>query len=288
MKSMLVIADPINEKPIAIKRAAELSKKLGYSLHIVHFCYENLRNIDASSKEVQKRILTLVTDKSKKIIGKIVGDEVKHTSEVVWEKYLTKWVNTYVRREQPTLVIKTGHRTETMLYTPTDWTLLRECPAPVLITAQSKIKKSSIVLASVDLGTKLAEKQKLNTAILDYSQRLAKSVGVDLHIVYCPPLSPLLRDLGMQYSDELEIKAEKEFASQLDALASKYKIPRKNIHIKAGEPKKAIPSIAAKYRADILVMGTVGRSKLKGKLIGNTAENILRLMHSDVIAIKPD
>lgn len=288
MPQILVVADPVSEKnPVAIKRAAEFAARLGHSLHIVYFCYESLRNVDGDAKTIRERILLLVEEKAAKQVKRHVGDKLKFTYEVVWEKYLSSWICDYVDKNKPFMVVKTGHRTETLLYTPTDWLILRECSAPVLITTQSHIKKSSVVMASVDLETKVAEKRKLNKKILKCAKQLADRFGVAMHVVYCPPVSPVLRDLGMQYSDEIETTARKNLAGELAKLAVQYGIPLANIHIKAGEPEKAIPSVAAKSRADILVMGTVGRARLKGKLIGNTAEHILRLMRSDVLALKP-
>jgi universal stress protein E len=43
-----------------------------------------------------------------------------------------------------------------MTYTSTDWHLLRECPAPVLLAAEDKWHRTKPVLAALDLGTKNA------------------------------------------------------------------------------------------------------------------------------------
>lgn len=288
MPKILVIADPVSEKkPIAIQRAVELAERLGHSLHVVYFCFESLRHVEGDAKTVQQRIQLMVEEKAAKQLKRHIGGKLKFTYEVVWEKYINTWICNYVEKSKPFMVVKTGHRTETLLYTPTDWLLLRECHAPVLITSQARIRKSSVVMASVDLETKVAEKRKLNGKILKCAKQLAERFGVAMHVVYCPPVSPVLRDLGMQYSDEIETKAKKNLAGEVAKLAKQYELPFANIHIKAGEPEKAIPSVAAKYRADVLVMGTVGRASLKGKLIGNTAESILRLMRTDVLALKP-
>lgn len=287
MQKILVIADPISEKQVAIKRASELAARLGCSLHIVHFCFQNLRFAEGSAKDARQQLVSLLEEKAAKLVRKALDAKTTYSHEVVWEKHIHRWVKNYAQKNQPELIVKTGHRSETMLYTPTDWLILRECMSPVLITAQSRTKKASVIMAAIDLETTVAEKKKLNAKILKHADELARSFSVDLHLVYCPPVSPILRDLGMQYSDEIENKAIKRLATEVDKLANKYKIPRKNIHIKAGEPEKAIPSVAAKYRTDILVMGTVGRAHLSGKLIGNTAENILRLLRSDVLTLKP-
>jgi universal stress protein E len=45
--------------------------------------------------------------------------------------------------------------------------------------------------------------------------------------------------------------------------------------------------LAAENKAGLVVLGTVGRKKLVGRVLGNTAEQILRLLKADVLAIKP-
>ena len=50
---------------------------------------------------------------------------------------------------------------------------------------------------------------------------------------------------------------------------------------------RVINSRAAKVRAQIVVMGTVGRKGVKARLIGNTAEKVLDHLKTDVLAIKP-
>ena len=39
---------------------------------------------------------------------------------------------------------------------------------------------------------------------------------------------------------------------------------------------------------DLVVMGTVGRTGLKGLIMGNTAETILRSVRCSVLAVKPE
>ena len=48
-----------------------------------------------------------------------------------------------------------------------------------------------------------------------------------------------------------------------------------------------VVSQAAKVGAQIVVMGTVGRTGVKARLMGNTAEKVLGHLKTDVLAIKP-
>ncbi|HKJ72861.1 MAG TPA: universal stress protein, partial [Alphaproteobacteria bacterium] len=54
-----------------------------------------------------------------------------------------------------------------------------------------------------------------------------------------------------------------------------------------GTAGKIIPEVVEELHADLVVMGTVGRTGIPGLLIGNTAETILYALPSSVLAIKP-
>ncbi len=70
-------------------------------------------------------------------------------------------------------------------------------------------------------------------------------------------------------------------------LSAEYDIPEKNFRLKQGPAAKVITSEAARLKAQLVVMGTVARTGVRAKLIGNTAEQVLARLKTDVLAIKP-
>ena len=74
---------------------------------------------------------------------------------------------------------------------------------------------------------------------------------------------------------------------QIEKLAAAHGLPEALFHCKQGPVEKVITSYAASVRAQIVVMGTVARKGVKARLLGNTAERVLRHMKTDVLAIKP-
>ena len=59
------------------------------------------------------------------------------------------------------------------------------------------------------------------------------------------------------------------------------------LHLEEGSAGKVVPELAKKIGAELMVLGTIGRSGISGYLIGNTAENILSQINCSVLAIKP-
>lgn len=78
--------------------------------------------------------------------------------------------------------------------------------------------------------------------------------------------------------------------SAIETLLKEYvpAIADNQIHLLKGEPSTAIAELAEKLRVELIVMGTVARTGIKGFFIGNTAEKILRKVDCSVLALKPD
>ena len=90
--------------------------------------------------------------------------------------------------------------------------------------------------------------------------------------------------------DKLVREAEAEHEEGLNNLLEKYDLQGLNhqVHLIKGTAGIVIPDVAEKERADLIVMGTLSRSGVRGFLIGNTAEKILQKVDCSVLAVKPD
>lgn len=286
MAKILVIADPSFEQNVAIKQALKLAEATQNKLHVVYFYHEDLRGLGSKGQALKESLMARMDEKANEQLAELSNDN-EHTYDIVWEKQIHTWVNNYVADNPTEMVVKTGNRSETMFYTPTDWHLLRECPAPIFIVAQHKWHKTPDILACIDLQTKHTEKQQLNHKILASAKDIAHTLKVNVHVCFVPAFSSILRDFGMQYKDEVEQQAKQQHQQTIRELAEQYHIPENNFHIHAGKPELVIPSSAAKYRAGIVIIGTVGRKGITQKLVGNTAENILSCLKTNVLALKP-
>ncbi|WP_394174944.1 universal stress protein [Thalassotalea litorea] len=287
MRNVLVVADPNFETTTAIEQAKRLSIADDVKLHIVYFYYENLRGMGSKGDALKQSLLIRLNEKAEAQLEQLLEDEIPFSYEIVWEKNLHTWVNSYAEKNKPAMVMKTGHRSETMFYTPTDWHLIRECPASVLIVAEKKWRKQSGILAAIDLQTEQEEKQRLNEKILATAKYLATVFDVPLDVCYTPVVSDILRDFGVQYLDEIEQDARQNLQNKINHLGKTYGIAVENFHVNAGKPEKVIPSLAAKLHVGLVVVGTIGRSGITGKLLGNTAEEILSLLKTNVLTLKP-
>ena len=288
MGTILIIADP-QDRCYATPRGLELARRLGHKAEIVAFTYANLKSLKLGASEQTSAKKKLLADREAQVearVAKYAKGDQKVSVKAVWSKDINPWVIKRCQRGVD-MVVKTGHRSETLTYTPTDWQLLRECPAPVLIVAERKWHKTKPILAALDLNTKLKDKRALNREVLRTAAAMSAALDAELRIINALEVPVLLADLDLVNPDEYAEKQKQEILPTITKLAAEFDLPEGAFRCKRGPVPKVITSTAARDRAQLVVMGTVGRRGVKAKLLGNTAENVLQHLRTDVLALKP-
>ncbi|MBN7798106.1 universal stress protein [Parahaliea mediterranea] len=289
MGKMLVIAD-INTSNAAVSRGLELARRLGLAVEVVAFAWASLKGLELGAgdkAEARQRLLNAREQEVEERIAKYRKEGQKVSLKVVWNKDIVSWVLRRVEGGKYTMVVKTGNRSETLVHTPTDWQLLRECPVPVLIVARDKWVRTKPVLAALDLGTTNRDKRKLNHQVVAEAKRIAEVLGAELKLLSAVEVPTLLDELDMVDPISYVKKQKQAMQSHITELAEAHNLPRSAFQVKRGPVSRVITSEAARVRAQLVVMGTVGRRGVKARLLGNTAESVLQLLHTDVMALKP-
>ncbi len=193
------------------------------------------------------------------------------------------------------------------LFSSSDMHLLRKCPCPVWIIKPTPLKSYRLILAAVDTNdtypaAELKSRHALNQQILEMASSLAQSDFAELHIVHAWHAigENTMRGAFMRTPEEKIIayveQVRQLHAANLDALMREmasnlgqetvdYLKPQR--HLLKGLARKEIPALAKRIEADLVVMGTVGRTGVPGFIVGNTAEMILNQIDCSVLAIKP-
>ncbi|MEE2729597.1 MAG: universal stress protein [Pseudomonadota bacterium] len=171
--------------------------------------------------------------------------------------------------------------------------VLRKCPCPVLcIREQTRPGK---VAAAVDVFADKPGAAELNRKVLTYAYDQAQREGAQLHVVYAqqPIGEPMLSAWGVGSADMLDgmeadliasaetklLKLTEDVCGGSDGIVMQTVL---------GNPRDALPLYMRDNRIDLLTMGTVCRTGIKGFLIGNTAESILNEVTCSVLALKPE
>lgn len=289
MGKILIIAD-LEDQCSATPRGLELAAKLGHAADVVAFTYESMGGLQIKAAEKLTLRKHLLEQREKDVqarIDKFRSADQKVHLKTIWEKDLHRWVNKQCAGGRYLAVVKTGHRSDSLIHTSLDWQLLRECPVPVLIVAAKRWHRARPVLATLDLASKSTAKRALNKRVLEGAIQLSNALGVELEIITAIEIPVLLADLDLVDPIAYASDAQAAMQPRIRELAQAYDIPESAFQCKRGPVERVIASRAARVGAQIVVMGTVGRKGVKARLLGNTAERVLRHLKTDVLAIKP-
>lgn len=289
---ILVIANRDDPRPLAVRAALDLLPAASGRLRVVGFAYEHAAAQPGvlSAKAAATLERALLADKRRwlaRSVATLLPGGGRSRIEVAWAADIVDWIVEAVPREGIDLVVKAGHRSETLFYTPTDWQLLRRCPVPVLIAGRRPRRKNRRILATIDAGSTDPVQIGLNRKVLAAAAPLGALTGAQVHAAYVVAVSTVARDLDLIDLQALERRTRAKLGASLAALAGEYGIPAQNVVVQAGPPDRVLPRMAARLEADLVVMGTVGRTGASGKLLGNTAEQVLPRLRTSMLAVRP-
>lgn len=288
MGKILIVAD-LEEYCVAIPRGLQLAAKLDHEVEVVAFTYVPLKAVKASAAKRESLRKSLLVEREREVrarIDKYLQPGQKVSLSVIWEKNIHLWLNKQCASERYAMLVKTGHRSESLVHTSTDWQLLRECPVPVLLVSKKKWHRVKPVLVALDLASTKPAKRSLNHKALGVAQALAQALGVELEIIAAIEVPAVLAELDLVDPATCARSARETMQPQIVKLAREYDLPESAFRCKRGAAEKVISSRAARVRAQIVVMGTVARKGVKARLLGNTAEKVLLHLRTDVLAIK--
>jgi universal stress protein E len=293
LNNILVVVDKPKHEQIALQRALTLQRQTGARLHLRAFTWDpSYDQRDAYDAAHRRSIKQHELDKRRHWLSSTLveaGGDPRHVSQrVVWSKDIASWITSSLASKPMDLVLKHAHRSQSLTHTPTDWNLIRDCPAPILLCIRKRFPRRPKILVALDLHNHNRAHQRLNRNALACADIIRQAYpDAELHCVYALPVSPVLTDLDMINPRVAREKARARIQGFLDELLGPYGIPRSRVYLPIGKVGHAVNSVASKLKADLLVMGTTSRKGLRGFLLGNSAERVLAKARCDVLAVKP-
>ncbi|GAB5541053.1 MAG: universal stress protein [Sandaracinaceae bacterium] len=121
---------------------------------------------------------------------------------------------------------------------------------------------------------------------LDYAIELAAKFGADVQAIHAYQLPVYaLPDGAMMAGPEFTTKVTAELQKALEELASRKSGVKLETHLLEGIPYKEVVRMTEELDADLVVMGTHGRTGLKHLLLGSVAERVVRSSKVPVITV---
>ncbi|MBE0457434.1 universal stress protein UspE [Pseudoalteromonas sp. KG3] len=296
IKQILAIIDPTADSQHGLSRSIELAKKSGASItafmSIYDFSYEMTTMLSGDEREAMRN--AVVKDRQLWLDDILaLYPEIKIQSQVVWHNRAYEAIIDTVINNQFDLVVKGTHQHDTLksvIFTPTDWHLIRKCPAPVLLVKDQAWPAQGNILAAVNAVSENQQHLDLNHRIIKDAQFLCELANASLSLVNAYPATPVniaieIPEFNPSVYNE---SVKKHHIESTQELAAKHKISQQNCVIEEGLPEDVIPDVAKRLNSELVVIGTVGRTGLSAALVGNTAEHVIDSLDCDVLALKPD
>ncbi|RYG29769.1 MAG: hypothetical protein EON93_16085, partial [Burkholderiales bacterium] len=173
----------------------------------------------------------------------------------------------------------------------TDWELLRICPVPVLLIKSHGTYDAPRVLAAIDPAHSLDKPARLDLSILASARSISHALDGTLEVVHAyppaPAKMPVDRMARADAIERLQARQRQQAARHVGRVLKAAGTSRATQHLVGMHPVDAIPLIARKMAADIVVMGAISRSGLRRVLFGDTAERLLDDLRCDLLIVKP-
>ena len=127
---------------------------------------------------------------------------------------------------------------------------------------------------------------------LDYAREFAKSFKAQITVLFVvePIYYATPSELyGPTANMALLLEEQREIGKkQLDDLTAELKKKRENVKtvMRTGTPYQAILDTAKRHKADLIIMGTHGRTGLSHMLMGSVAERVVRGAECPVLTVR--
>lgn len=295
---ILVAVDFSSYTDATIKQALWVARKSGGSLTLVH-AMPNLRHL-VESASYEGRVDFLYGE------GSVFRREVEQESQAKLRKLISDLnavdvqvdlktvlgapyaeISRTVMQDGYDLVMAGSHGLSAwkqFFVGSTSQRLIRNCPTSVWIVKAEHAGPPKVVLSATDFS------DVSRRAVLE-GLHIAQLAGAEFHLVHVIdstefPEELLLKNAwGSSLRDEIKDEAELRLTEFITSLNTNPEIVHR--HLTSGAPWREVSQLASDINADLVALGTIGRSGISGVLLGNTAERILSFCACSVLTVKP-
>ena len=293
LNQITTILDKPKHDQVAWRRSLLLQEQSGTAIEVVSFVWNAMCENTAALNAVDRRKLRRsLIDKRRQWLQDLVAKSPRSRSgdiaqRIIYGHDIGAWVEDEFADKCPDLVVKTVHKSASLVHSPTDWDLLRTSPAPILLTTRRRGKFSGNIVASLDLRQADTKHRHLNCKVLEAAFSFANLYQAKMHVVFVVELSQILRDLDIINERVSKAKVMKKVGPELERLLKPYHIPKSRVHTPVGKVGKVVAQVSRKLNADLLVIGSYAHRAKRLVGFGNSAERIVTKAVGDVLVVHP-
>ncbi len=281
----LVCSEPYGPSAEAVRRAiwlAELTQAHVSFLYSLDAEQATERLIEEHRGD-QPNILEEASAAMLRLVDRAQATKVEATAKVTMGSSWRQLVRQAVIGEYDLVIVGTRDTgpLQRVLVGSTAMKLLRKCPCPVWVTRPPAPNPTQAILVAHDLTA-------VGHQALELGVSLSELTGGRLHILHALQLPEFDEAFPARIKhDDLE-RRKADAKQQLTTQATDFGLKsHPDISVVMGRPSDAILQAIDRHQIELLVMGTIARTGIRGLLMGNTAERLMPLLPCSVLAIKP-
>jgi nucleotide-binding universal stress UspA family protein len=164
----------------------------------------------------------------------------------------------------------------------------------VLLVHSGRRRRRPRILVAVDTGPFVTKQTSgLTAKLLETGLWFAEKHEGELHVIHAwiPYGERMMVRAGVTDAGarDFMVGQREEARHELERAIAPFQrhIARAGVHLVKGDPRVVIADFAVDHHSDLLVIGTVARSGVSGRIIGNTAEAVLNQLPCSMLVIKP-
>ena len=297
VSKILVVIEPNDEQLKALQRAVAIAHKTGATitayLAVYDFSYEMTTMLSVEERELMRRCMVEERTQWLEDVLEPFANQVSQIRPLVeWHNRPFEAVIKQVIQYRYDLVVKATHEhsvLRSVIFTPTDWHLLRKCPCSVLLVKEHDWPENGTILAAINSVSQEQQHIDLNNNIIITSQYMQTLLQAQLKLLNCYPAGAVSLAVEIPEFDPTAYREaiRQHHLNSTLKYADAFDITEENCILAEGLPEDSISQYAKELDAELIVLGTIGRSGISAALLGNTAEHLLDGVNCDVLALKP-
>ena len=290
-RRILVPVDFSDPSRQALGTAVALAKRFGSRLAVVHVTRRNRPDSHVVADQFGMTFDTRRAGRAKlmEFIQGEVPDDLQPARLVADGVPFDEIAKTAKAWDADLIVIATHGYTglQHVLLGSTAERVVRHAPCPVLVV-RGRVKHGTKAAFSPDKVRSIlvpVDFSKPSLEALPHALALAQQQNAQLTLIHViEPFHPDMRIDTTQSQRDARVAAHGRLGKLADATRRIW--PRTGRELRAGAPVTTITALAQRTNADLIVMGTHGRTGVKRGLIGSVAERVVRHAPCSVLVVR--
>jgi len=295
-KNLLVMVDPTKKDQSSLRRAIFFARSYGAKVSVLLVVYDlSYEMTSMLSQQERDSMREIVTAQHQAWLKDLMSQysDVSIDSTVAWHNRPFEAAIEQIKIHNYDLLVKSTHnhdKLKSVIFTPTDWHLLRKSPCDILLVKEHEWPTNGTIVTAVNSVSEDKDHINLNNKVLQHATDISKVISANVKVINAYPGTPvsIAIEIPEFNSDSYNDSVKTHHQDKTYELAKRFNIESDDCIVDEGLAEDVIPRITKSLDAELLIIGTIGRTGLSAAFIGNTAEHVIDSINCDLLAVKPD